>query len=232
MSSIMRARNALPGRGEEAEVIGGPLRAEGCWTFNARDQMPRSSPLTAHPLTATAKNAPASTPPSRESGFVPCPSTDLAGGNEQRRGRGGAQSSQTAFLNEPLPDRRDVRFAIAKRVRRRVDRIVTGDEIVLVRSCRAENELGVGQRFEFDRIARRLEGREVPVPQFVRRGQDARSYGDPENGVIRRGLVAPALAGFQSYREIIDRRGGHDGVRCGAVAAEEDAHRTVLRHSF
>src|SRR6266446_10719207 len=73
MSSIMRARNALPGRGEEAEVIGGPLRAEGCWTFNARDQMPRSSPLTAHPLTATAKNAPASTPPSRESGFVQCP---------------------------------------------------------------------------------------------------------------------------------------------------------------
>src|SRR6266436_4198052 len=73
MSSIMRARNALPGRGEEAEVIGGPLRAEGCWTFNARDQMPRSSPLTAHPLTATAKNAPASTPPSRESGFVRCP---------------------------------------------------------------------------------------------------------------------------------------------------------------
>src|SRR6266404_4943658 len=71
MSSIMRARNALPGRCEEAEVIGGPLRAEGCWTFNARDQMPRSSPLTAHPLTATAKNAPASTPPSRESGFVP-----------------------------------------------------------------------------------------------------------------------------------------------------------------
>src|SRR6266478_1225164 len=77
MSSIMRARNALPGRGEEAEVIGGPLRAEGCWTFNARDQMPRSSPLTAHPLTATAKNAPASTPPSRESGFVPCPIADL-----------------------------------------------------------------------------------------------------------------------------------------------------------
>src|SRR5712675_928771 len=73
MSSIMRARNALPGRGEEAEVIGGPLRAEGCWTFNAQDQMPRSSPLTAHPLTATAKNAPASTPPSRESGFVLCP---------------------------------------------------------------------------------------------------------------------------------------------------------------
>src|SRR6202023_2339237 len=52
---------------------GGPLRAEGCWTFDARDWMPRSSPLTAHPPTATAKNAPASTPPSRESGFVLCP---------------------------------------------------------------------------------------------------------------------------------------------------------------
>ena len=45
-------------------------------------------------------------------------------------------------------------------------------------------------------------------------------------------LVTPALTGFQSYREIVDRRGGHDGVRCGAVAAEEDAHRTVLRHSL
>jgi hypothetical protein len=34
---------------------GGPLRAKGCWTFDARDRMPRLSPLTAHPLTATAK---------------------------------------------------------------------------------------------------------------------------------------------------------------------------------
>ncbi len=32
--------------------------------------MPRSSPLTAHPPTASAKNAPAPTLPSRESGFV------------------------------------------------------------------------------------------------------------------------------------------------------------------
>src|SRR6266851_395040 len=70
MSSIMRARSAVTGWGERGEVIGGSSRAEGCWTFNARDRMPRSSPLTAHPLTASAKNAPAPTPLSRESGFV------------------------------------------------------------------------------------------------------------------------------------------------------------------
>src|SRR3979490_601497 len=81
----MRARNALTGRGEEAEVIGGPLRAEGCWTFDARDRMPRSSPLTAHPLTATAENAPASTPPSRETGFVRCPQP--VGGQDARSER-------------------------------------------------------------------------------------------------------------------------------------------------
>ena len=80
-----------------------------------------------------------------------------------------AKRLQTAFLNEALLDRRDVRLAIAKRVRRRVDRVVAGDEIVLVRSGRAENELGIGQRFEFHRFARRLESREIPVPQFVRR---------------------------------------------------------------
>src|SRR5713226_4940963 len=70
MSSIMRARSAVTGRGEGWDIEGSSLRAEGCWTFNAQDRMPRSSPLTAHPLTANAKNAPAPTPPSRESGFV------------------------------------------------------------------------------------------------------------------------------------------------------------------
>src|SRR5713101_844058 len=73
MSSIMRARSALTGRGEGAEVIGGSSRAEGCWTFNARDRMPRASPLTAHPLTATPKNHRPRRAESRESGFVLCP---------------------------------------------------------------------------------------------------------------------------------------------------------------
>jgi len=35
------------------------LRAEGCWTFNARDEMPRSSRPTAHP--PTIANAPTAT---------------------------------------------------------------------------------------------------------------------------------------------------------------------------
>src|SRR5713226_7368677 len=137
---------------------------------------------------------------------------------------------QTAFLNKALFDRRDVRLGIAKRVRRRVDRVVAEDEIVLVRSGRAENELAIGQRFEFDRFARWLESREVPVPQFVRNRHNARCDGGPEDGVARRRLVTPALAGLQAYREIVDRRGGLNRVRCGPIAAEEDARRTVFRH--
>src|SRR5260370_37005874 len=39
---------------------------------------------------------------------------------------------ETAFLNEALLDRQDVRLGIAKRVRRGVDRVVAEDEIVLV----------------------------------------------------------------------------------------------------
>src|SRR6202022_3679642 len=85
---------------------------------------------------------------------------------------GGEQTLQTAFLNEARPDCRYVRLAIAKRVRR----------------GRAEYELGIAQRFKFDPFARRLESREVPMPQFVRRRQDARCDGDPEDGVARRGL--------------------------------------------
>src|SRR5205823_6615150 len=34
---------------------------EGCWTFNARDRMPRSSRLTAHPRTTVAENLPTAT---------------------------------------------------------------------------------------------------------------------------------------------------------------------------
>src|SRR5437016_11124656 len=144
----------------------------------------------------------------------------------------GASALQTAFFNEALPDRRNVRLGIAKRLRRCVDRVVAEDEIVLVRSGRAENELGIRQRFEFDRFARRLESREIPVPQFLRRRQDARCDGDPEDAMARRGLVTPALAGLQAYREIVDRRGGREGAPCGPVAAEEDARRTLRPHIF
>ena len=50
-------------------------------------------------------------------------------------------------------DRRDVSFAITQRVGRRVDRVVAKDKIMFVRSGRAENELSIGQCFEFDRFA-------------------------------------------------------------------------------
>src|SRR6267378_2225046 len=68
MSSIMRARSGLTGRGEVSEVIGLFSRAEGCWTFDARDQMPRPSRAIAHypvdnPPTAMRSR-------SRASGFV------------------------------------------------------------------------------------------------------------------------------------------------------------------
>src|SRR5215831_14535955 len=64
MSSIMRARNGLTGRSEVSEVIGALSRAEGCWTFDARDRMPRQSRATAHHL---GENAPTATrTPSRE----------------------------------------------------------------------------------------------------------------------------------------------------------------------
>src|SRR5260370_28497574 len=111
---------------------------------------------------------------------------------------------QTAFLNEAPPDRRDVPLGIAKRVRRRVDRGVAEDEIVLVRSGRAKHELAIRQRFEFDRFARWLESRELPVSQFVRNRHDARCDRGPEDGVARRRPITPALAGLQAYREIVD----------------------------
>lgn len=66
---------------------------------------------------------------------------------------GNGVCSEAALLCEARLDRRDVSFAITQRVGRRVDRVVAKNKIVFVRSGRAENELGIGQRFEFDRFA-------------------------------------------------------------------------------
>src|SRR5690348_3904243 len=68
MSSIMRARSGLTGRGEVSEVIGLFSRAEGCWTFDARDRMPRPSRAIAHYPVDNPPTAMRS--PSRASGFV------------------------------------------------------------------------------------------------------------------------------------------------------------------
>lgn len=66
---------------------------------------------------------------------------------------GNGVCSEAALLCEARLDRRDVSFAVTQRVGRRVDRVVAKNKIVFVRSGRAENELGIGQRFEFDRFA-------------------------------------------------------------------------------
>src|SRR5215207_1486482 len=78
MSSIMRARSGLTRRSERLEGIGGFLsRAEGCWTFDARDRVPRSSPSTAHRPAQLRTGGDAR--PSRESGFVLCPEAVIPG---------------------------------------------------------------------------------------------------------------------------------------------------------
>src|SRR3954452_7030867 len=52
-------------------------RAEGCWTFNARDQMPRSSRPTAHHL-ANSAHAVMLPPPARAGSFVDPKQTSVA----------------------------------------------------------------------------------------------------------------------------------------------------------
>src|SRR5580658_9961349 len=82
--------------------------------------------------------------------------------------RNSADSVQTARLNQASLDRQYVRLAIAQCARRGVDRVVAKDEIMRMWSGRAEDELGIGQRFELHRFARRLECHELPASQFVR----------------------------------------------------------------
>jgi hypothetical protein len=116
-------------------------------------------------------------------------------------------SLQTALLNEARPDRRNVGLGIANRALRCMDRVVPEDEIVFVWNGRAENELGIGQRFEFDRVARRLASCEVSVSQFVQ-------------GSTRR---PDAMATQRRCVPLGARQGGRERARCIPVATKEDA---------
>src|SRR5258708_37427174 len=86
---------------------------------------------------------------------------------------------QTALLNEALPNRRYVRLGIAQRGGRRVDRGGGRDFKKNVRYGRAENEFGIGPGLELYRFARRLQSRQVAVPQLVRNQYGARCDGRP-----------------------------------------------------
>jgi len=97
----MRVRNGLMGRGEVSEVIEALSRAEGCWTFNARDRMPRPSRATAHHV---VENAPTETraPLPRErvrSSSQPCRSREF-----RRRSPNRAHSGRSALAVGMRPD--------------------------------------------------------------------------------------------------------------------------------
>jgi hypothetical protein len=88
----MRARSGLTGRGEVSEVIGLFSRAEGCWTFDARDRMPRPSRAIAHYPVDNPPTAMRS--PSRASGFV-----------HRRIGDNGAPDWERTPSTSPAPDK-------------------------------------------------------------------------------------------------------------------------------
>ena len=111
---------------------------------------PAAREASAATILASIPTAPAPAAPGPPP-FWPCPA---AVGMSRRFNSAAIEAClQSAFLNEVPPDRRNVRFGIAKRVRRCMDGVVPEDEIVLMRSRRAENELDIGQRIEFDRPA-------------------------------------------------------------------------------
>ena len=65
------------------------------------------------------------------------------------------------------------------------------------------------------KLKRQLESSEVAMSQFLRRRQDARCDGDPEDGVGCRGLVTPALASLcaKCLKSLVGAPGLEPGTR-------------------
>jgi hypothetical protein len=86
-----------------------------------------------------------------------------------------------------------VRLGIAQRGRRCVDRVGAEDEVVLVPDGRAENEFRVGPCLELDRLARRLESRQVAVPQFIGNRHSAGCDGGPQDDMASWGAHSASV---------------------------------------
>ena len=111
-------------------------------------------------------------------------------------------------------------------------RVGAQDKVVIMRDSRAEYELCVGLGRKFNRGARRPEGHQLALLQFVRNENGAHPDGGLEDSVLGGRLVAPAFSSFQTHREVIHRRWGFDRTCRGSIATQEDMRGPIVRNDL
>src|SRR6266571_7350841 len=134
---------------------------------------------------------------------------------------------EATFRAEALADFRDFSFASVERSLARVNGVIAEHEVVRMLDGRTEDEARVFESFEFESAVRLFEHRQLALVHDLRRCQLSPMHGDPGDRVIVRRIVAPLLALLQRDIQIVHRRRRGHPTRGFAVAAEDDARRTV-----
>src|SRR6266571_6718627 len=134
---------------------------------------------------------------------------------------------EAAFRAETLADFRDFSFALVERTLARMNRVIAEHEVMGMLDGRTEDKARVFACFKFEGLVRLFEHRELALVHDLRRCELSPMHGDPGDRVIVRRIIAPLLALLQRDIQIVHRRRRGHPTRGFAVAAEDDARRTV-----
>src|SRR5439155_2085655 len=132
-----------------------------------------------------------------------------------------------AFRAESLADLRDFSFASVERALARMNGVVAEHEVMGMLDGRTQDEARLFERFKFESAVRLLEYRQLALVHDLRRCELSPMHRDPGNRVPVRRIVAPFLAFLQRHVQIVHRRRRGHLTRGFAVAAKDDARRTV-----
>jgi hypothetical protein len=124
-------------------------------------------------------------------------------------------------------DLQDPRLGLTQCLDAGMDGMGTQYEVIVVRDSRAQDELCVGLRCEFEFGTRRCEGHQLTLLQLVRNANRALTNSGPEDRMPRWRLIAPAFSSFQTDGEVVHRRQGLDRTCRVAVAADQHAHWSI-----
>src|SRR5216684_6070548 len=141
--------------------------------------------------------------------------------------RVGIPRLKSPFRAKPLADFSDLCFASVERLPARMYGIGAEHQVVGMLDRRAQDEARILKGFKFEGRVRLFEHGQLALVHDLRRSELSLVHGDPGDGVILRRLVAPFLALLQRNVQVVDRGRRGDLARGFAVAAEDDARRTL-----
>ena len=141
-----------------------------------------------------------------------------------------SKASLTALRQQFVVNTPNFALSQLQRLARCMNRVIAQDEIMRMRDCRTDHELGGVSRDKLHPRLAGLEDDDISVARGLGHIEVSLAHGQPQDGVSARRLVLPALAEAERYSQVIDRGGSNDGTPGAAIRPEQQARRPDARN--